>query len=175
MERDTTKYIVLRVLPTDPALATSLLTTLLRSNPSSLRTIRHLLERQGAVLEREQNTMEDIRQRRRDMLSFLNQLHRNKNNNKDNDNDTVNSNKHKIAYGNDETADDAADVADMEAGSAEAGHQDTNFAARKMRLSPMWKPSRLLMPNKRSLGRCIHECINGKGNMNFIQCKSMCH
>lgn len=28
---------------------------------------------------------------------------------------------------------------------------------------------------KRGLGQCIHNCINGRGNMNFIQCKSMCH
>ncbi|KAL3886408.1 hypothetical protein ACJMK2_026406 [Sinanodonta woodiana] len=28
---------------------------------------------------------------------------------------------------------------------------------------------------KRGLGRCIHNCLQGRGRMNFIQCKSMCH
>ncbi|KAH3874400.1 hypothetical protein DPMN_037643 [Dreissena polymorpha] len=28
---------------------------------------------------------------------------------------------------------------------------------------------------KRGLGRCINQCLNGQGRMNFIQCKSMCH
>lgn len=28
---------------------------------------------------------------------------------------------------------------------------------------------------KRGLGRCIHRCLNGWKQMNFIQCKSMCY
>ncbi|CAL1534859.1 unnamed protein product [Lymnaea stagnalis] len=36
-------------------------------------------------------------------------------------------------------------------------------------------PIEVLGAAKRSLGQCIHNCINSRGNMNFIQCKSMCH
>ncbi|XP_069103296.1 uncharacterized protein [Argopecten irradians] len=28
---------------------------------------------------------------------------------------------------------------------------------------------------KRGVGRCIFNCMKGRGQMNFIQCKSMCH
>ena len=175
MERDTTKYIVLRVLPSDPALAKSLLTALLRSNPSSLRTIRRLLERQGSVLRRDYDTMDDIRLKRRDMLSFLTHIDNNNNNKNDNDDDNINNrNKYNVAYDN-EDGDSAADD-DGKAGSVATEDVRDSVPARRMRISSLWKPSRgSMMASKRSLGRCIHECINGKGNMNFIQCKSMCH
>ncbi|XP_021372478.1 uncharacterized protein LOC110462701 [Mizuhopecten yessoensis] len=28
---------------------------------------------------------------------------------------------------------------------------------------------------KRGVGKCIYNCLRGRGQMNFIQCKSMCH
>ncbi|RUS84804.1 hypothetical protein EGW08_007419 [Elysia chlorotica] len=179
VEREATRYIVLRVLPSDPALATSLLTALLRSNPSSLKPMRHLLGRQGAVIEREQSTTEDLRSKRRDMLSFLKHVHRSRHGDDSSDNNNVDTtgeldaSKDSVAYASGRAAESLSDisqVSDVESSGVDALNRRGGLSARRE-----WKPPRLAVPSKRSLGRCIHRCINGSGKLNFIQCKSMCH
>lgn len=34
--------------------------------------------------------------------------------------------------------------------------------------------SHRIFENKRGVGSCIYKCLNGRGQMNFIQCRSMC-